>query len=331
MNRRDLIKLLGGAAAAWPIAARAQKQTGVKRIGFLWAFDETDPIGKSFFAAFMQRLAELGWVEGRNLRVDARWNPRTPELTQMAANELIAEQPDILVVVTPRLTRALQQNTKTVPIVFVGAGDPLRQGFVPSLSHPGGNTTGVTDLLPGLGGKWLELMRECVPGLTRVGLIQSGTNQAGPPGQALDAKQAGTQYRITVTDLPSGNLEDIERAMPAFAAEPNGGLLVLQPPLPTPWRKLIDALAIRYLLPVMYADRAFVVEGGLLSYGTDILYMFGHDGPPYVDRILRGEKPGDLPVQFPTKFTLSVNLTIARAIGLKIPESFLARADELLE
>jgi putative tryptophan/tyrosine transport system substrate-binding protein len=335
VRRRDFITLLGGAAAAWPVAARAQQGERMRRIGCLWAFDQADPLGASWADAFMQGLAERGWTEGRNLRVDARWNPRTAEQTESAANELIALKPDVLVAVSPRLVRVLQQKTKTIPIVFVGAGDPLTNGLVPSLSHPGGNATGVTDLFYSIAGKWLELLRECVPGLSRVAVVYAADTVnggvAGRPFTAIAAAEAGTQYGVTVTDMPVGNLEDIERAIPAFAAEPNGGLIVLQPPLPAPRRKLINALAIRYLLPVTYGDRSFAAEGGLLSYGADFLYMFRSDGPPYVDRILRGEKPGDLPVQFPTKFILSVNLTTARAIGLKLPESLLARADELLE
>ncbi len=303
----------------------------MRRIGFLWAFDQNDPVRKSFHAAFMQGLAELGWTEGRNLRIDTRWNPRTPEQMRMFADELIALQPDILVTGTPRLTLAVQQQTRTVPIVFVGAGDPLSQGIVASLSHPGGNTTGVTDLFPGLGGKWLELLKECVPSLTRVALIFNPDIVSGPSNSQLAAAQAGSQYGVKTIEMPVRNTSEIERAIPAFAAEPGGGLIVLPPPLAGTERKLLNGLAIRYGLPVIYQDRSFVVEGGLLAYGTDLLYMFRHDGPPYVDRILRGAKPGDLPVQFPTKFTLAVNLTTAKVLGLMIPETFLLRADELIE
>jgi putative ABC transport system substrate-binding protein len=330
MRRREFITLLGG-AAAWPVAARAQQGERARKIGCLWPFDQSDLLGTSWTSAFMQGLAQRGWTEGRNLQVDARWNVRTPEQTESAVNELIAQQPDVLVAVTPRLTRALQQKTQAIPIVFVGGGDPLTSGLVTSLSRPGGNTTGVTDLFYSIAGKWLELLRECVPGLSRVAAVFAADTALPRPFTAIATAEAGTQYGVAVTDMPVGNLEDIERAIPAFASERNGGLIVLQPPLPAPRRKLIDALAIRYRLPVMYGDRSFAVEGGLLSYGADLLYMFGHDGPPYVDRILRGEKPGDLPVQFPTKFILSVNLTTARAIGLKIPESFLLHADELIE
>jgi putative tryptophan/tyrosine transport system substrate-binding protein len=308
----------------------------MRRIGFLWNFDQNDPLGKSWVGAFMQGLTELGWSEGRNLRIDDRWNPRTPEQTRMFADELIALQPDVLVTGTPRLTRAVQQQTRTVPIVFVGAGDPLDQGIVASLSHPGGNTTGVTDLFRALGGKWLELLRECVPSLTRVALIQNPDSAAGAiggvrVGPSIAAVEAGSRYGVTIIEMPLRNPGEIERAIPTFAVEPGGGLIVMPPPLPGPDRKLLNGLAIRYGLPVIYQERSFAVEGGLLAYGTDMLAMFRHDAPPYVDRILRGAKPGDLPVQFPTKFILTVNLTTAKAMGLMIPESFLLRADELIE
>ncbi len=332
LKRRHFLTLLGG-AAAWPLASRAQ-QAGSPRIGFLWNLDPNDPVGKSWVAALMQGLGRLGWIEGRNLRVDMRWDPRNPEQIQTFADELIALHPDVLVTGTRRLTLALQRLTKTIPIMFVGAGDPLTGGIIRSVAHPEGNTTGVTDLLPGLGSKWLELLRECKPDLARVALIQNpdlAELNTGGARTADSALEAGAQYGIAMSQMLVRNPDEIERAISTFAATPGGGLIVLPPPLPGPDRKLINALAIRYLMPVMYGDRSFAVEGGLLSYGADFLSMFGRDGPPYVDRILRGERPGDLPVQFPTKFILSVNLTTARAIGLKLPEGLLARADELLE
>jgi putative ABC transport system substrate-binding protein len=329
MRRRNFTALVG-VAAAWALAARAQPTDRGRRIGFLWYFEADDQVGKSWVAALMQGLAGLGWIEGRNLRVDMRWDPTTPAQTRMFADELIALHPDVLVTGTPKFTVALQQLTKTIPLVFVGAADPLSSGLVPNLSHPGGNTTGVTDIFPELGGKWVELLKECMPSLRRVTLIGSGLAPPGPPsGSAIGAIEAGRQYGINVTQMWVRDPEEIERAIPAFAAEPDGALIVR--PLPRSQRKLIDGLAIRYGLPVLYQERSFAVEGGLLAYGADFLYMFGHDAPPYIDRILRGEKPGDLPVQLPTKFILTVNLTTAKAMGLKIPESVLARADELIE
>jgi putative ABC transport system substrate-binding protein len=332
LKRRDFIMLLGGAAAAWPIAARAQPTDRVRRIGFLWYFEANAPVGKSWVVALMRGLAGYGWIEGRNLRIDVRWRPSTPEQTRMFADELVALHPDVLVTGTPRLVLSLQQLTKTIPIVFVGAADPLSSGLVPSLSHPGGNTTGVTDIFPEVGGKWVELLQECVPSLRRVALVSSNFDlgfPVPPSGSAISAIEAGRKYGVNVTEMRASNPDEIERAIRAFAAEPGGALIVR--PLADSQRKLVNGLAIRYGLPTLYQERSFAVEGGLLAYGPDFVYMFGHDAPPYIDRILRGEKPGDLPVQLPTKFVLTVNLTTARAMDLKIPESFLARADELVE
>jgi putative ABC transport system substrate-binding protein len=336
VKRRDFITLLGGAAAAWPVAARAQQGDRVRRLGWLLPFEESDSVGNAWMDAFKRGLAQLGWIEGRNLRIDVRRNPKTPEQAQLFANELIALQPDVLVTGTSRLVLAIQQQTQSIPIFFHGAGDPVANGVVPNLSHPGGNTTGVTDLFSALGGKWLELLRECAPGLARVGLIQNPDLANPAPRRPSDnaasaAIEAGSRYGVAVVAMPVRNTDEIERVIPVFAAQPGGGLIVLPPPLLGPQRKLLNGLAIRFGLPVIYQDRSYAVEGGLLSYGTDMLYMFGHDGPPYVDRILRGARPGDLPIQLPTKFILTVNLTTAKATGLKIPESFLARADELIE
>jgi putative ABC transport system substrate-binding protein len=335
MRRRELIALLGG-AAAWPLAARAQQADRVRRLGWLVPFEESDSVGNSWMDAFKRGLAQLGWIEGRNLRIDVRRNPKTPEQAQMFANELITLKPDVLVTGVSRLVLAIQLQTQSIPIVFLGAGDPINNGVVPNLSHPGGNTTGVTDLFSALGGKWLELLRECVPSLARVGLIQNAdlanpTPKRSSETSASAATEAGLRYGVAVVEIPVRNTDDIEGAIPMFAAQPGGGVIVLPPPLLAPQRKLLNGLAIRFGLPVIYQDRSYAAEGGLLSYGTDMLYMFGHDGPPYVDRILRGANPGDLPIQLPTKFILTVNLTTAKAMGLKIPESFLSRADEVIE
>jgi putative tryptophan/tyrosine transport system substrate-binding protein len=335
LKRREFITLLGGSVAAWPVAVRAQQPARMRRIAFLWNLDPNDPVGKSWIAALMQGLAGLGWIEGRNLRIDVRWDPRTPEQIRIFADELIALRPDVLVTGTQRLTLALQGMTKTIPIVFVGAGDPLAGGIIRNAAHPGGNTTGVTDLLTGFGSKWLELLKECMPSLARVAMIQNSDlaspTRAAPTSTAASVTEAAAQYGVTVSEVLVRNPDEIERAISAFAATPGGGLIVLPPPLPGAQRKLVNGLAIRYGLPVLYQDRSFAVDGGLLAYGTDMIYMFGHDAPPYIDRILRGEKPGDLPVQYPTKFILTVNLRTAKAMGLKIPESFLLRADELIE
>jgi putative tryptophan/tyrosine transport system substrate-binding protein len=331
MRRREFIAGLGGIAVAWPLAGQAQQPPGMRRLGILWPHNENDPTTKAWHSAFMLGLAELGWIEGNNLRIDVRWNPRTNEQTQMFAKELIDLRPEVLVTGTGRLTGALQQQTKTIPIVMVGAGDPLALGLVKSLSRPEGNTTGVTDIFPSIAGKWLELLRECVPGLVRVAMIFDPDRLSGLT--AYDAAiQAGAKFGVQVTKIPVRNADEIELAVTAFATEPGGGLIVLPPPLLGPERQVLNRLAVQYRLPVIYQDRSFAVEGGLLSYGADMIDMFRHGGPPYVDRILRGAKPGDLPVQFPTKFQLVVNLKTAKAMGLTIPESFLnLEADEVIE
>jgi putative ABC transport system substrate-binding protein len=328
MRRREFIAGLSGATVTVP--GRAQQPAAMRKLGILWPHNENDPTTKVWYSAFILGLAELGWTEGRNLRIDVRWNPRTVELAQMFAKELIDLRPDILVTGTPRLTRALQQETQSIPIVLVGAGDPLALGLVKSLSRPEGNTTGITDIFPSISGKWLELLRECVPGLARVALIFNPIIlTSSTPYDA--AVQAGAKYGVHVTKNPVRNADEIERTVTAFAAEPGGGLIVLPPALLGPERQLLNRLAVQHRLPVIYQDRSFAVEGGLLSYGADMVDMHRHGAPPYVDRILRGAKPGDLPVQFPTKFTLVVNLKTAKAMGLTISEQFLNLADEVIE
>jgi putative ABC transport system substrate-binding protein len=333
MKRREFITLVGGAAAAWPLAARAQQGVRVRRIGILLPFSENDSIRKPWYDEFRQGLAELGWTEGRNLRIDTRWDPKTAEQVRISAKELVDLRPDVLVTSTIRLTRAVQQLTQTIPIVFVGAGDPLASGLVASLSRPQGNTTGVTDIFRSIGGKWLELLKECVPSLASVALI---FNPDISDTVAIDtyeavAAQSGAQYGVRVAKMPVRNAGEIERGIAAFAKVADGGLIILPPPFSSAECEMINRLAVRYRLPVIYQERRFAAEGGLLSYGTDIIHMFRHGGSTYVDRILRGAKPSDLPVQFPTKFLLVVNLKTSKAMGLTIPEPFLVRADEVIE
>jgi putative ABC transport system substrate-binding protein len=310
---------------------RAQQPGVMRRLGILWAHNENDATTKRWYSAFITGLAEIGWTEGRNLRIDVRWNPRTIEAAEAMTRELIELRPDVLSTGTPRLTRVMQQQTQSIPIVMVGAGDPLAVGLVKSLSRPEGNTTGVTDIFPSIAGKWLELLRECVPSLARVGLIfNPDILTYSTPYDA--AVEAGAKFGVQVSKMPFRNADEIEQAVTAFAADPGGGLIVLpSAPLP-PERQLLNRLAVQYRLPIIYQDRSFAVEGGLLSYGADMVEMMRHDAPSYVDRILRGAKPGDLPIQFPTKFQLVVNLKTAMAIGLMIPEPFLTlQADEVIE
>jgi putative tryptophan/tyrosine transport system substrate-binding protein len=330
MRRRQFIAGLGS-AVTWPLATYGQQAGAIRRLGILWPHDENDPTTKVWLSAFKAGLAELGWREGANLQIDVRSNPRTIETAETMARELIDLRPEVLATGTPRLTRVLQQQTQTIPIVMTGAGDPLAVGLVKSLSRPEGNTTGVTDIFPSIAGKWLELLRECVPSLKRVGLIfNPDILTYSTPYDA--AVQAGAKFGVQVSKTPFRNADEIERAVTAFAADPGGGLIVLpSAPLP-PERQVLNRLAVHYRLPIIYQDRSFAVEGGLLSYGADMVGMMRHDAPPYIDRILRGAKPSDLPIQFPTKFQLVVNLKTAKAMGLTIPESFLnLRADEVLE
>jgi putative ABC transport system substrate-binding protein len=330
MRRREFIAGLA-AAAAWPLATYGQQAGVVRRLGILWPHDENDPTTKAWLSAFKLGLAELGWREGANLQIDVRSNPRTIETAETLARELIDLRPEVLATGTPRLTRVLQQQTQTIPIVIVGAGDPLAVGLVKSLSRPEGNTTGVTDIFPSIAGKWLELLRECAPNLTRVGLVfNPNILTSSTPYEA--AVQAAVKLGVQVSKTPFRNADEIERAVTALAAEPGGGLIVLPPAPLLPERQVLNRLAVTHRLPIIYQDRSFAVEGGLLSYGADMVEMHRHDAPPYVDRILRGAKPSDLPIQFPTKFQLVVNLKTAKVMGLTIPESFLnLQADEVLE
>jgi putative tryptophan/tyrosine transport system substrate-binding protein len=330
MKRRTFIAGLG-AAAAWPLVARGQQGERVRRIGVLMPFGEIDPLRR--IDGLRQGLAELGWAEGRNLRIDFRWDPRTAEQLHSFAEDLVDLKPDVLVATTIRVVRAIQQLTQTIPIIFIGAGDPLESGVVTSLSHPGGNTTGVTDIYRSIAGKWLELLKECKPELANVALVFN-SDLSSPDAVAtyeMHAVMAGSQLGVPVIKMGVRDVADIEREVAKFAATPNGGLITLPPPLPNAQREAVDGLAVRYRLPTIYQDRELAIAGGLLAYGSDLLDIFRHAGPAYIDRVLRGEKPGDLPVQFPTKFTLTVNLKTAKTIGLVIPESFLLRADELIE
>jgi putative tryptophan/tyrosine transport system substrate-binding protein len=334
MNRREFIAGLGG-AAVWPVAARAQQGERVRRIGALWPQDENDPVGKLFVAAFLEGLAELGWSQGRNLRVEARWNRRTADERRQYVAELINARPDVLVTGTGRLTREMQQQTNTIPIIFVGAGDPLTLGIVASLARPEGNTTGVTDIFPSIAAKWLELLKEAVPVVSRVALIfDAATHTSGPTGSVAlwegIVKEAAARDGTRVIPMLVRNGGDVEREITGFAGEAGGAVIVV-PPSTIIDRQTLNGSAMRHRLPVIYQERNFAAEGGLLSYGADMIEMLRRGGPPYVDRILRGAKPGDLPVQFPTKFILTVNLKTAKAMGLTIPESFLARADEVIE
>jgi putative ABC transport system substrate-binding protein len=327
MRRRQFITLLGG-AAAWPLAASAQQPGSVKRIAVLRLTGENDPDEPAFLFRLTQALQELGWTNGRTVRVDARWAAGNLDRMRMLAKELVDLRPDVIVVSTTVMTRAVQQLTRTIPIIFLGVGDPVASGLVANISRPEGNTTGIINLIPSIGGKWLELLKEAVPTLARVAFVINPEVYFGTYYASVEA--AAGRYAVTVTSTPVRKATEIERAIDAFAADPNGALIVPPPPPGGAERELLNRLTVQHRLPTIYMARSDVTEGGLMSYGPDRADQFRR-GVSYIDRILRGAKVSELPVQLPTKFDLAINLKTAKAIGLTIPESFLLRADEVIE
>jgi putative tryptophan/tyrosine transport system substrate-binding protein len=328
MRRREFISLLGG-AAAWPLAAGAQQGERVRRIGVLMAQAANDPEGQARIAAFLQGLQELGWSVGRNLRIDIRWSAGNADDTHKYAAELVALAPDIILASTTPSVAALLQATRTVPIVFTVVADPVGAGFVDSLARPGGNATGFITFEYGLAAKWLELLKEIAPGTTRAAVLRDPAITSGI-GQFAAIQTAAPSLGMEIVPVNVRDAGDIERAVATFARVGNGGLIATGSPLTQLHRDLIIMLTARHKLPAVYANRFFVADGGLMSYGSDLV---GQHRPAarYVDRILKGEKPADLPVQAPTKYELVINLKTARALGLEVPASVLARADEVIE
>jgi putative ABC transport system substrate-binding protein len=330
IGRREFITLLGGTAAAWPLAAGAQQRERMRRIGVVMANVEGDPSGFESVTAFAQRLAELGWSIGRNLRIDIRWDASDADRRRKYAEELVALSPDVVLATAGSIVGALQQASRTVPIVFVTTIDPVGGGWVESLARPGGNATGFTSYEFSMGGKRLELLKEIAPRMTRVAVIRDPTVPAGSGGFAA-IQTAAPLFRVEATPIGVRDADEIERGVAAFAQGPNGGLIVVGPPSSIfLHRDLIITLAARHRLPAVYTNKLFVTSGGLTSYGADSIDQY-RLAAGYVDRILKGEKPADLPVQAPTKFELVINLKAAKAIGLTIPETFLVRADEVIE
>ena len=327
MKRREFITLLGG-AAAWPLAASAQQLDRVRRIGVLMYAARDDAEGQARLAAFTQALKQLGWSDGRNLRIDTRW--ATADDIRRQAAELAALAPDVLVAGTGTATVApLLQATRTVPIVFVTVIDPVGAGFVASLAQPGGNATGFTIFEYSMSGKWLELLKEIAPRVTRVAVLRDPAVASGI-GQFGAVQIVAPSLGVEVSPVDVRDAGEIERAIEAFASGLNGGLIVTASGLTIRHRDLIVTLAARYKLPAVYSSSFFVTGGGLISYGPDRVDQFRR-AAGYVDRILKGEKPADLPVQAPTKYDLVINLKTAKALGLTIPPSVLARADEVIE
>lgn len=328
MRRREFIMLLSCAAAIRPLAARAQQPERVRRVGVLVGLAENDPEMKERIAGLRQGLEKLGWVEGSNLRIDYRFAPAGAQ-ARLLARELIALQPDVILTQSTPATAAMQQETRTIPIVFASVADPIGSGFVASLSRPGGNLTGLLQYEEGITGKWLAMLKEIAPNLTRAALV------ANPRTAAFDyflqsAKAVAPSLAIDLVPTPVDNAADIERAIKTFAREPNGGLVLPPDTSTVVHRNLIIALAAQHRLPAVYALRVFVAAGGLMYYGTDFVDL-SRQGASYVDRILRGAKPADLPVQTPTKFETVVNRKTAKALGLTVPPGLLIAADEVIE
>jgi putative ABC transport system substrate-binding protein len=328
MTRRDFITLIGG-AAAWPLAARGQQADRMRRIGVLTPFAADDAEGHARLTAFAQGLQQLGWTVGQNIRIEYRWGDGKPASMRKLADELASLAPDVILANSSAAVSPLLQATRTVPIVFAAVADPVGAGYVESLARPGGNATGFIAVEWSVSGKWLELLKEIAPRVTRVAVLRDSTIAAGPGFfGAIQAPASTLGVELRPVDVRDSG--EIERSVAAFAQTPNGGLIVTGSPAATARRDLIVKLATRHRLPAVYSVRTFVAVGGLTSYGTDFLDQFRR-AAGYVDRILKGEKPSDLPVQAPTKYELVVNLKTAKALGLEVPPTLLARADEVIE
>jgi ABC-type uncharacterized transport system substrate-binding protein len=329
MKRREFITLLGGAALAWPLAARAQQTERVRRIGVLMNTSADDPEGQARIAAFHQGLQEWGWTLGRNARIDVRWGAVDADNSRRYTAELVALAPDVILASASAAMGALQQTTRTVPAVFVSIIDPVGAGFVESLARPGGNATGFALFEYTLSGKWLELLKEIAPGVTRAAVLRDPAVGSGT-GQYAIIQAVAQSLKVELRPMDVRDPGEIERAVVAFAQVPKGGLIIVGAPSAIVHRNLIITLAARHQLPAVYPIPYFARSGGLISYGPDSIDPYRR-AAAYVDRILKGEKPADLPVQAPTKYELVINLTTAKALGLDVPATLLARADEVIE
>jgi putative tryptophan/tyrosine transport system substrate-binding protein len=329
MRRREFITLLGGAAAAWPLAARAQQSERVRRIGVLMNLAADDLEAPARVTALAQGLQQFGWTDGRNLRIDYRWGTTDADRGRKSAAELVALGPDVILASATPAMEALQQATQTVPVVFVNVVDPVGAGFVDSLAQPGGNATGFTLYEYGISAKWLELLKEIAPGVKRAAVLRNAAEASGI-GQYAVILAAAPALDVEVRPIGLKEPGQIERAITAFARASNGGLIVTGGTLAAFHRELIIALADRHRLPAVYPFRYYPTSGGLISYGPDTIDPFRR-AAGYVDRILKGEKPADLPVQAPTKYQLVINLKTAKSLGLTVPPTLLATADEVIE
>jgi putative tryptophan/tyrosine transport system substrate-binding protein len=328
VRRRKFIGLLGG-ATAWPLGVRAQQAERVRRIGVLRGAGADDPDAQTSIAAFLQGLQQLGWTDGRNVRIDIRWGAGNADNIRKYAAELVALAPDVILNSGTASLAQLLQTTRTVPIVFVYVADPVGAGFVDNLARPGGNATGFMQFEYSVSGKWLELLKQIAPGITRAAVLRDAALTSGI-GQFAVIQSVAPSVGVEVSPINVRDAGEIERAVTAFARSSNGGLIVTASALSVVHRDLIITLAARHKLPAIYNRREFVTGGGLISYGPSIVDQFRR-AADYVDRILKGEKPADLPVQAPTKYELVINLKTAKALGLSVPPTLLARADDVIE
>jgi putative ABC transport system substrate-binding protein len=329
MRRRDFIARLGGAAAAWPLAARAQQPERMRRIGMLMALARDDPEGRARNEAFVQALQQFGWVDGRNVHIDYHWSTGDAQRIRKDASELVGLTPDVILTNGAAGVAPLLELTQNVPVVFVLVADPVGAGFVSSLAHPGGNATGFAAVEYNIGGKWLELLKEIAPAVTRVAVIRDPAVSAGI-GLFGAIQSAAVSLGVETIPVDVRDAAGIDGAIAAFAGRSNGGILVTASAQAIAHRELIVGLATRYKLPSICFTPSFVTAGGLSSYSTDVLDQYRR-AAAYIDRILKGEKPADLPVQVPTKYELYINLKTAKALGLTVPSSLLATADKVIE
>jgi putative tryptophan/tyrosine transport system substrate-binding protein len=329
MRRRDFIKVVAGSAITWPVTARAQQGGRMRRIGVLMALAADDPQGQARFVAFVQGLQELGWTDGRNVRIDTRWAAGDADRFRKYAAELVAVAPDVILASGGTGAGALLQATRTIPIVFTQTQDPVGAGYVDSLARPGGNATGFTNMEYGMSGKYLELLKEIAPRIAHAAVLRDPTIPQGI-GQFSAIQAVAPSLGVELRPIDVHDAPEIERAVTAFAGSANGGLIVTGSALTAFHRDLIIKLAASHKLPTVYWERFFVTAGGLISYGPDSIDPHRR-AAGYVDRILKGAKPADLPVQAPTKYELVINLKTAKALGLAVPQSLLSAADEVIE
>jgi putative ABC transport system substrate-binding protein len=330
MRRRDLITLVGGAVVIWPLAARAQQPQRTWRIGVLMGYAESDREGQANVAAFRGGLQQLGWTEGRNIRIDTRWAAADADLMQRFAKELVALEPDLILTQNTPTTAAMLQQTRTIPIIFANVSDPVGSGFVAGLPRPGGNVTGLIDMEGSMAGKWLELLKEVAPRIARVAFLFNPATAPFAEYYLNHFKAAAASFAVEAIAAPVRDTSELESVVAAQAREPNSGLIVMPEAFMNVHRAEVTSLAAHYRLPAVYPRRFFAEVGGLLSYGNDQSDNFRRTAT-YVDRILKGSNPGDLPIEQPIKFELVINLKAAKALGLSIPPSILARADGVIE